>query len=151
LLIRAPRIFISLPFGFGASDDLRNRRFEPGRTRGAKKTAPGNLRAWHAVRVLSAPPRSSPFAENSCLCFKGPQRHKLTGAQPMAVGEQDRRGVPVAPAVALGGVNRSVQSYPLQVKSRTPAAPRRAKSPEVRKQRTGWHPSERWWCHLARW
>jgi hypothetical protein len=28
------------------------------------------------------------------------QAHQLTGTQPMAVGNQDRRGVPMSPAIA---------------------------------------------------
>jgi hypothetical protein len=49
------------------------------------------------------------------------QHHKLTGAQPMAVGEQDRGGVPVPPTVAdldqaataHRRVNRAAEENPL--------------------------------------
>ena len=34
-----------------------------------------------------------------------PQSHKLAGAQPVAVGQQDRGGVPMTPTVAGGGVH----------------------------------------------
>jgi hypothetical protein len=36
------------------------------------------------------------------------QCHKLAGAQPMAVGEQDRGGVPVAPTVAFRRLDQLV-------------------------------------------
>src|SRR5438067_13255738 len=37
------------------------------------ETGSNGLRAWHAVRVLSAPPRIPAFAENSCLCLQRPR------------------------------------------------------------------------------
>jgi hypothetical protein len=36
------------------------------------------------------------------------QRHDLRGSEAMAVGNQDRRGVPVPAAVLLGGLNKTL-------------------------------------------
>ena len=73
-------------------DALRRLTLEP--PQGAQLTAPDRVNAGRAA--LGAPNVQFPGLEVDIIPTQG---HELAGSQAVAVGDQDGRGIPMAPAV----------------------------------------------------